>query len=177
MLSCFISFFFHQIQVPLLAPAPLTHLSHRPVPVPYMSWVATPKLAVASPPAVSLHHHWPASLLLSPCLRSALHPASPVTPNLYTASMARHCPLPPSLAILCVHAVQNRHAHRSSRGSSQQRSWQETRRHTTEIGRPTAPAATPWRCLCPRERGWRTWRATPPPGSSVSASTAVRGCT
>lgn len=113
---------FWQIQVPLLAPAPLTRLSHRPVPVPYTCWVATTKPVAASPPAVSLPHRWPASPLLSPSLRSALPPASPVTPSPCRVSMARLCPPPPSPAILCVPAVQNRHGRRSSRGSSLQRS-------------------------------------------------------
>lgn len=46
-----------------------------------------------------------------------------------------------------------------------------------EIGRHTAPAATQWRCLCLKGRDWRTWTGTLPPGLSVSASMAVRGCT
>lgn len=127
MLNCFISFSFCQIQVLLLAPAPLTRLYHRPVPVPSMSWVATPKLSAASPPAVSLHHRWPASHLLSPSLPSALHPSSRITPSPYRVSTARHCRPPLSHATLCAPAVQNRRAHHSSRGSSQQRSLQETR--------------------------------------------------
>lgn len=118
----FIAFSFCQIQVLLLAPAPLTRLYHRPVPVPYMSWAATPKLAAASPPAVFLLRRWPASHLLSPSLPSALHPASPVTPSPYRVSTARHCPHPLSPAIPCVPAAQNRHAPRSSRGSNRQRS-------------------------------------------------------
>lgn len=46
-----------------------------------------------------------------------------------------------------------------------------------EIGRHTAPAATPWRCLCLKGRGWRTWMRTRLLGLSVLVSTAVRGCT
>lgn len=175
---CSIPFSFCQIQVLPLAPAPLTHLYHRPVPVPCTSWVGTPKLADASLPAVSPLPHWPASHLLSLSPHSVLHLACPTTPSPCRVSMARHCPLPLSLVILFVPAVQNRHAHHSSREFSQQRSSPATSRQggTMETGRHTAPAATPWRCLCLKERGWRTWRGTRQLASFVLVSTAAMGC-
>lgn len=111
------SYPFHQTRVLHPAPAPPTHLSHRPAPVPFTSWAATPKLGAASPPAVSLRHRWPVSHPHSP----SLHPTSRLTLNPFRDSMEKHCPLPLLPATPCVPVVQSPRARHSSRGSSQQR--------------------------------------------------------
>lgn len=108
---------FCQTQVLHPARAPLTHRSHKPARVRFTCWVATPKLGAASPPAVSLHHRWPASHLHSPFL----HPTSLLTLKPFRDSMEKHCPLPLSPATLCAPVVQSPHARHSSRGSSQRK--------------------------------------------------------
>lgn len=116
-LRCCCSCSFCQTQVLHPARAPLTLLSRKPDLVPFMCWVATPKLGAASPPSVFLHHRWPVSHLHSPFL----HPTSLLTPKPFRDSMEKHSPLPLLPATLCVPVVQNPHARHSWRGSSQQK--------------------------------------------------------